>query len=107
MTFPRPLRLCGGNSLSDKGTPVSHFVCSGQNRLNNFFISGAAAQIAGEILLDLFLCWFWILVKQGLSSHNHSRSTIPALNRKMFNKRLLKRMQFTFLVTADPLNGQA
>jgi hypothetical protein len=81
------------------------FVCSGQDRLNDFGISGAAAQIAAEILLDLLLCRPWVLVKQGLSSHNHSRSTIPALHRKMLNERLLKRMQFTFLIIADPLNG--
>ena len=82
-----------------------HFICSGQDSLNDFGISGAAAQITAEILLDLFLRRLWVLVKQSLRSHNHSWSTIPALHRKMLNERLLKRMQFTSLITADPLNG--
>lgn len=64
----------------------------GQHRFYNFGTSGAAVQVAAEILFDLFLGWLLVFVKQRLRHHDHPRGAIFALDRKMVDKRLLQRM---------------
>jgi len=76
--------------------------------IDYFDVPSAAAQISGDCFLDLIARGMNILVQQGASGYQHSRSAYPTLGAAAFEECALKRIEPT--VTSKPFdskNGRA
>src|ERR1700746_1670906 len=67
------------------------------HRFDNVLIAGAAAQIAGDTPADLLVSRISVLLQQGISREQHSRSAEAALQSVLLLESLLQRMELAIL----------
>src|SRR3954447_14467918 len=65
----------------------------GEHGIDDGFIAGAAADIAGNGLDHLGTAWRRVAVEQGFGGHQHARRAIAALGGKIIGKGALQRVQ--------------
>src|SRR5438552_8454022 len=90
VTFARP-------STRRRGLPtilIVHPTRALLDRLDDLLVAGAAAQVAGDRLLDAARRWLRLAREQRLGSKQDARGAIAALRSAEIGKRRLQRMQF-------------
>src|SRR5690242_10936770 len=59
------------------------------DRVDDFRIGPATAQVAGEVVLDLLVAWIGMLLEQRLGHQNEARRAVPALESAAFDEGIL------------------
>ena len=75
----------------------NNFLCGELDRLQDFRVAGAAAEISRQGLTDLVARRLRILIQQHLCGEENSRDAIAALRRAEIGKSALQRMRFAIL----------
>src|SRR5262245_9935065 len=76
---------------------LAYYLGAGHDRLDDFLVTRASADIAVHKMLQFVFRGIGILIQQRFGRENHSRSAKPALKPTVFDESFLQGMEFTIV----------